>query len=98
MSAESLHLYAQLHWHDEAYIVGNRAGLEALRDAIARALNEQDGRAQADVFTNDGEGYMAMVACVSDETMGRMRVPYTDEIAASPDGDGPWRLWGEWES
>jgi hypothetical protein len=33
------------------------------------------------VFVNDGEGYEPIVICVSPETMDKMAVPYTDEIA-----------------
>lgn len=59
-----LHLYAQDHQHGEAWVVGNRLGLEALRDAINLAL--QQGSAQTPsrdgcVFATDGEGYEVMV-------------------------------------
>lgn len=53
---ETLHIYAQSCWHDEAWIAGNREGLTRLRDAIDKAL--LDGKGNSDhVFTTDGEGY-----------------------------------------
>lgn len=69
MNAELLlHIHAQPAQHDEAYIVGNRAGLLALRDAIDQALltgevttsSSPDGH---QVMTADGEGYTVTVRC-----------------------------------
>lgn len=69
MSTELLlHIHAQPAQHDEAYIVGNRAGLLALRDAINQALltgeattpSSLDGH---EVMTADGEGYTVTVTC-----------------------------------
>ena len=33
------------------------------------------------VFVNDGEGFEPVVICTSPETMNKMAVPYTDDIA-----------------
>ena len=37
---ETLHIFGHAAWHDEAYIVGNEAGLTRLLDAIDKALEE----------------------------------------------------------
>ncbi len=74
-----LHLYAQPFWHAEAYIVGDREGLTALRDAIDAALDT--GRGTASPFASDGEGYELEVLAVSTEDAWRLGVPYTDEMA-----------------
>lgn len=76
-----LHVHAASFWHDDAWIVGNREGLERLRTAIDRALAK--GGAHADAFVNDGEGFHCFVAVESDADMDRLNVPYTDEIAGS---------------
>ena len=59
-----LHILAQACEHDEAIIVGNRAGLSKLLDAIVSAMNGTP--AAADVFCDDGEGYKALVVCRDD--------------------------------
>lgn len=74
-----LHLYAQPFWHAEAYIVGDREGLTALRNAIDAAL--ETGRATALPFASDGEGYELEIVAVSTEDAWRLAVPYTDEMA-----------------
>lgn len=58
-----LHIYAQAQWHSPSCIIGNRAGLERLREAVTNALDggmgetpEVDG-----VFASDGEGYEVLV-------------------------------------
>lgn len=54
-----LHLYPGASYHDEGYVVGNRAGLLNLRDAIDRALEKQ--HSETTVFVSDGEGYEVFV-------------------------------------
>ena len=92
-----LHIYGQSDWHSEAFIVGDREALIFLRNAIDRAIENGKpesvgigrGRntdvsldsADSCVFVNDGEGYEPIVICASPETMDKMAVPYTDEIA-----------------
>ena len=94
---ELLHIYAQPCWHEEAWIVGNRRGLEILRDAINQALAEGHGQTATTpnefVCTNDGEGYDVMVlleesewghSYLEPETLTNwdvLRKPYTDEMA-----------------
>lgn len=58
-----LHVYAQYMWHSPATIRGTKAGLEALRAAIDRALAGDEGRAS--VMATDGEGYDVMISMVN---------------------------------
>lgn len=83
-----LHLHAASFWHDDAWVVGNREGLERLRAAIDRAL--QKGGAHAAAFVNDGEGFHCFVAVESDSDMDRLNVPYTDEMAGSATDGCHW--------
>lgn len=89
------HLYGQAFYHAPAYIVGNREGLIALRNAIDRAL--VNGRGQEGLFVQDGKGF-AVHAIMDDsdwqsETWRLRAVPYTDECAkeSRPDAIGPWQ-------
>ncbi len=56
-----MHVYGQYQWHAPATIRGNRRALQALRDAIDRAMKEGSG--EASVFATDGEGYSVDVHC-----------------------------------
>lgn len=78
-----LHIYGQGAWHEEADIVGDRAALTALRDAIDRALSE--GSASTDAMVTDGEGFPVVVIRLDDaETLARLPLPYSDEMAYRP--------------
>lgn len=77
--AKVLHIYGQHFWHDEAYIVGNRGALIALRDAIDEALARMAG--ELEVFTNDGEGHHVCIAAVGSAVADRLILPYTEDIA-----------------
>lgn len=97
MNMPQLHIFSQIYWHTEAFIVGNREGLIALKAAIGKALEE--GKGQADAFVSDGEGYMTGVICVDKPDDSRewtlMANPYTDEICSEkrPDAIHAWQLW-----
>lgn len=76
----ALHLYAQDSWHMEAFIVGNKEGLIALREAIDEALQSETGQAVAHVFPTDGEGYEAHIIRIGEEEeekFHRLQLPYT---------------------
>jgi hypothetical protein len=92
MTMETLHIYSQEIWHDEAYIAGTHEALTLLRDAIDAALKTGTGRAEC--FVCDGEGYRIEVVATDDEKMDKMAVPYTDPNARASAGDnfGPWSL------
>ncbi len=92
-----LHLYAQAMYHFEAYVVGNRAGLLKLREAIDAALAGEGSRGTGcarDVFVRDGEGYDVFVVREDAPWRGppwdRLAVPYTDESASSKRKDAIW--------
>lgn len=83
---ETLHIYAQAQWHDEAWIAGNEEGLRLLRDAIDKALI--DRKAESDhVFTTDGEGYRVHVLSLTEIELDSLVMPYTDESIRV---DGVW--------
>jgi hypothetical protein len=88
-----LHIYPQSLWHNPAYVVGDRDGLTALRDAIDRALVSNQPSA-APVYCHDGEGYTVFVAPVG--TLDNIALPYQDEVTAgsrSADDMTPgWRV------
>lgn len=71
-----VHVYGQPTYHSEAYITGDRAGLEALRRAVDAAL--RDNISSATVSTNDGEGYSLVVVKLETEQMDVAELPYTD--------------------
>jgi len=85
-SISLLHLYAQSWEHNDAWIVGNREGLTALRDALNRALETETTKPTACLaFATDGEGYACFIVpndadWQSDRWM-RLYLPYTDETA-----------------
>lgn len=62
-----LHIFGQRMWHHNAYLIGNRDGLEALRDAISSALSHDDKAspfhtlALAEVEPSDEETYTVAV-------------------------------------
>lgn len=85
-----LHLYAGPSYHMEGYVVGNRAGLTALRDAINHALEGEDfhnasitPKGEGCVFTRDGEGYEVIVIRQDTSWQGAawsdLALPYTAE-------------------
>lgn len=88
----TIHIYAQSQWHDEAYIVGNHSALRTLRDAIDKALLSGNGMAEVQTFAEDGEGYDIHVMSVPEETLHKLAVPYTSEMAAEKN-DAALRPW-----
>lgn len=65
--ASKLNIYAQPFEHNPAYIVGNRAALEALHGLLGRALSTNAEFSQDAYFASDGEGYNLFV--IQDEEM-----------------------------
>ncbi|MHB8619059.1 MAG: hypothetical protein ACYDAG_05695 [Chloroflexota bacterium] len=92
-----LHVYGQGSFRDEAGIVGNRAGLSALRDALTTALDSENGRASMEAMVKDGEGFNVLVVCDNSPWTGpgwqRRAVPYTEEYAQESHADAryPWQ-------
>jgi len=87
-----LHIHGQPSWQDEAYILGNRAGLLALRTAIDAALEHGEG--VAEVMVADGEGYSVFAmwedARWDSPAWERLAVPYTASYAAENRDDAIW--------
>lgn len=77
----TLHIYAQFTNHDYAFILGDRAGLIALRNAIHGALINDSGRDQCQIFASDGEGYQVLIGVLSSDEAGKLATPYTDPDA-----------------
>ena len=84
-----IHVIAQKAWHDPAFIVGNREGLERLRDTIIAALSTED-IASMDAFADDGEGFRLHVCCVTDAGMETVPYGYTATDLIPPK---PWPAW-----
>lgn len=82
-----IHIFAQESWHEDAFIVANREGLEALRDALNKALKDGDKAVVElkDLMVGDGEGFDLAIlrddSPFASEFWNRLAVPYSDEIA-----------------
>ena len=87
-----LHIHGQPSWQDEAYILGNRDGLLALRAGIDAALEHGEGGAE--VMVADGEGYVVEVmleeASWDSPAWERVAVPYTASEAAENRDEAIW--------
>lgn len=79
-----LHVYGQDHEHEDVFVVGNTEGLQALRDAIDRALAKQDNVDADLVFAGDGEGYMVFAIVNNAEwdeaRWQKLALPYSDDM------------------
>ena len=73
-----LHIYEQPSNHMDAFIFGNRLGLQELRDAIDRALSKEIDETPAEVFQSDGEFYYCFVRLASSNWMRLAPNPYSD--------------------
>ena len=87
-----IHVFGQDSFHDEVYVAANRAGLEALRDAIGRALEHKTGQAEA--FVSDGEGYVVHVIEMTPHEVDSIITPYTADYAVDGRKDAlkPWEM------
>lgn len=84
-----VHLYAQAFNHDEGWVVGNRRGLTALRDALSSVLEGPSTLCSKQVFTGDGEGYVMLVSLSENEpNFLKLVLPYTDP-EVKPSGEHP---------
>ncbi len=94
-----LHLHAGVWQGDESYVVGNRAGLEALVEAAGTCLSSSLEQATATAEISAADGERSRVVIVRDDdpaTLGnrweRAVLPYTDAEAADcrPSALRPW--------
>ena len=79
-----LHVHSQGAWHDDVYIVGNRAALEGLRAAIESALEYRTATEECSV--SDGEGFNVIIVCndygLVEPSWQNAAVPYHEDFAA----------------
>jgi hypothetical protein len=86
-----LHLYPQSGSHSDGWLVGDREGLTALRDAISRVLDEPPPAARAQLFSSDGEGYSLVVVLQENPAVwDRLLLPYAKLEDARKDATHPW--------
>ena len=71
----ALHIIAQKWPHQSALVIGDRAGLIALRNTLFLALS--GGVASDSVYAHDGEGYSVVV--IHREDMTDAPFGYTDD-------------------
>jgi hypothetical protein len=91
MSIESLHIYGQEQYHEEACIVGDRNSLMRLRTMIDRALTPGLGMESKLFFASDGEGFnLHVVNFEGKEGWDRIAVPYTGAAACEKREDAVW--------
>lgn len=99
MSERLLHVYPQVAWHDDVHLVGNRAALEALREAIDVAL--KGGTGSSNEMTSDGEHYDAKVILEDSPWQGEpwslLGMPYLADYAVDQRQDAVWpeSIWHE---
>ncbi len=84
-----LHLHAQRHPHDEAYLIANRLALLRLQGALTYALGTGK-RASVELFVNDGEGFEVVIQpddspCLPGHRWARRVTPYTVEPSQERD-------------
>ncbi len=87
-----LHVYGQFSRRGPAAIVGSRAALMELREAIDKAL--QTGAASLSACMADGETYTIGVECDDSPTTGQTwplrAVPYSASYAEETRADAIW--------
>lgn len=84
----TLRIYGQHSWHQPAFIVGDEAGLRALRNAIDAALGEATGSEAFD--PGNGELYELHVICTSPVLVEALASHYAQ--GQGPDGMSPYSL------
>jgi len=106
MKTPKLHVYSPTYFHDHALIIGNKAALEELRDAITRALlavsSSKDTSASSEIsaFTADGEGFELKVYCEEENAYwDKASLPYTDKTIFCSDVEeiSPWDLFRKYK-
>lgn len=99
VSTPLLHIYAQHSEHTEAYILGNREGLRALRAALDAAL--EHGAGTVEVMVADGEGYAVEIMLENSDWNSpawiNAAVPYVASYAAETREHAvwPWNRYSE---
>jgi hypothetical protein len=85
-----IHIYPNASFHEEAYIVGNKAGLIKLHKALLKALF-YNSEGCCEVSTTDGEGYNLHVIVTERDDIA---LPYTEDHAMETREKAvwPWEL------
>ena len=91
--SEILHIYAQRTQHEDAYIVGDKRSLMALRDAISYAIDKNNTANLVGVYTNDGEGYCVKIVICPEKASEQLSSPYTDRNTLGPEPKDVIRPW-----
>lgn len=78
---EPLHVYAQSAWHDEAFIVGTREAIAALRAGLNNMLTTGQTQIRLEMMAADGEGYSLFVMVADEDTMVKLAAQYTEKYA-----------------
>lgn len=93
-----VNVYPQRSPHDDAFIVGNKEGLVALRSAIDEALNDPGGLGTKLSYVADGEGFVILVKRVDTwDSLDGVALPYFGEEYSngSPSATGPFDVIGK---
>ncbi|KEZ47527.1 hypothetical protein GS18_0219230 [Metabacillus indicus] len=78
------HIYGQRMWHDNSFLIANKAALMELREAIDVALKHKE--AKLGLSPADGEGYDLYIKCVEDDyNWEELQMPYHDRDCYVPD-------------
>lgn len=79
------HIYSAGAWHEDAFIIAGTDALLKIKETIDKAL--ESGQSSCALFVNDGEGFDLIIVKTDDPAIkDKLRVPYTDEIAAGDQG------------
>lgn len=81
-----VHIYGQLLWHDYVLIVGNKEGLNILKNVIDEALKNGKAKTEEYPFCNDGVRYPIIIIFEeAKDFIDGLPVPYTDKSARDLD-------------
>ena len=93
-----LHLYGQQQWHDDAWIVGDRETLTALRDHLNYLLNGSNTSTGFGSSCEDGEGYLTFIVLAEDpKAWQTLQLPYSKWGVTTDDETikSPYELFGD---
>ena len=91
MTHGNLHVYPQEFWHEDAFIVADRAALLALRNLIDKVLAPGPGFDKEEFFASDGEGYsLHVVDLEGDEGWNKIGTPYTGDMSREKRDSAVW--------
>ena len=75
----TIHLWSNYAFHEEGYIVCDKAGLLQLRDLLNKMVLDNKEQGHIETMCNDGEGYdLHVIVC---KMGGTIAVPYMADYA-----------------